>query len=1136
MYKKYPNGGEGLSGPSDSGISVAPAGRLSPKLKTLLMRVKLTCIFLAVAFLQVSLASKAQQITLSKSNISLAELFKEIKKQSGYDFVYKQDLLNKGTRVDVHVEGKPLREVLDESFKGQPFTYSIESNTVVVLPKTEPNSSRREVIQQRELRGRVVDSEGNALIGATVRDAATGNSVFSGENGEFLLRGVQDNSVLQVSFVGYEASEVRVGNQQTINITLRGEQSSLNEVVVVGYGTQRRALVTSAISKLNVDESTMRPVNSPAQLLDGRIAGVSTATGSGNLGSGERVSIRGISSLSASNEPLYVIDGVPITNSNSNLYNFGEDMSSLATLNVADIESIEILKDAASAAIYGSRGTNGVVVITTRSGKEGRSDIRVNLSSGMTKFPYLNKIKMADSELYIRDFNEGIANYNQQYGLQVGDSGYKLPISNPFGNLPDTDWMDLITQTGSFVTVDASVSGGTEKMRNYFAAHYTTQDGVIKNNSLEKANLRAKMSYEVAPWLEIGTNNSGNYVRNNQIPGASLGTTIIGRSIMQRPFDRPYKPNGDYYVGGTDELVYHNPLQILNEQTAYIDDLRYLGNFYATLKLKDKLSWKSSFNADVTQTYDNTYYNERHPYGTGVGRLLDRNRLITNYLYENVLTYNDKFDDFSLNAIAGHSFQKIGTRTTYIDARGFPSPSFVVASAAAETISSSGLGIYTLESYFGRATFSYLDRYILTGTLRTDGSSRFAKENRWGWFPSISAGWNISEEEFMQGTGTDIKFRMSYGRTGNQDGLGSYVYQALMQGGFNYGANSGIAVTTFGNRDLTWEKAGQYDVGVDVGLWNGRVNVMLDWYQKNTTDLIYSMPVHATTGVTSITTNIGSMRNRGAEFTLNTHFNFGQFQWLSQFNIATNKNKITSLIGDDAPISIGGNRALQVGKEIGAYYLFNMKGIYQYDGEVPKEQYDIGIRAGDVQWNDVDGNGIINDNDRVVMGSSNPDFFGGWNHTFRYKGVSLDAFFSYVYGNDVYAQWQVDVAKVGHRNAVLAEHAENRWTGPGSTNKYARPVDGDINNTRNSDRWLEDGSFIRMRTLTLSYNFPSQSLTRYGVRGLRTFIQGDNLFVISNYPGWDPQVSNNMDPRFFSVDTFNVPQPRTFTVGINANF
>src|SRR5690606_22666691 len=474
---------------------------------------------------------------------------------------------------------------------------------------------------------------------------------------------------------------VRAGDNNSLLVRMSVGSEKVDEVVVVGYGTQRRALVTSAISKMNVDESTLRPVSSPAQLLDGRIAGVSTATGSGNLGSGERVSIRGISSLSASNEPLYVIDGVPITNTNSNLYDFGESMSSLATLNIADIESVEILKDAASAAIYGSRATNGVVVITTRSGKEGRADIRLNVNGGMTKFPYLHKIKMADSELYVRDFNEGIANYNQQYGLRIGDSGYKRPISNPFGNLPDTDWMDIITQTGSFFTVDAAVSGGTQKMKNYFAASYTTQEGVIKTNSMDKANLRAKMSYEVAPWLQIGTNNSANYVRNNQVPGATLGTTIIGRAIQQRPCDRPYKPNGDYYVGGTDELVVHNPMQILHEQTAYIEDLRYLGNFFASLRWKDKLSWKSSFNADVTQTYDHTYYNERHPYGLGIGRLLDRNRLIRNYLMENVLTYNDKFGDLSLNAIAGHSFQKIATRTTYIDARGFPSPSFVVASA-----------------------------------------------------------------------------------------------------------------------------------------------------------------------------------------------------------------------------------------------------------------------------------------------------------------------------------------------------------------------------------------------------------------------------------------------------------------------
>lgn len=1099
-----------------------------------IMRFNLIVASLILVFTQVGKAGYAQKVTLQVKNMPVEQVLQLVKQQTGYVFVYNDESL-KQLKIDVLVKDASIDEVMEACLAGLPFSYKRVERNILIRQDAEQLPAQAPARQPREITGQVTDMDGQPLVGATVAVKGTAISTVTDHSGRYRLAVPYPEAILVFSMVGHESLELNA-DQPTVNAQIKPSISHMDEVVVIGYGTQRRSLVTSAISKLPIDESNQRQVASPAQLLDGRIPGVTVSTGSGNLGSGERMSIRGISSLSASNEPLYVIDGIPITNQNSNLYDFGESMSSLATLSITDIESIEVLKDAASAAIYGSRGTNGVVVITTKSGKEGRSDIRLNVSTGITKFPYLNKIKTANSSLYIRDFNEGVANYNEQYGLKIGDPGYKLPIANPFGDLPDTDWMKVITQTGSFYNIDAAFSGGTQRNKNYFAANYTDQEGVIKTNRMQKANLRAKVSYQLAPWLEIGTNNSGNYVRNNQIPGASLGTTIIGRAIQQRPFDRPYKPNGDYYVGGTDELVFHNPLQVLNEENVYIQDLRYLGNFYTTIKLKDKWSWNQSFNADVTQTYDHTYYNERHPYGLGIGRLLDRNRLIRNYLYENVVNYDDKFGDLSVNAMAGHAFQKVTTRTTYIDARGFPSPSFVVASAAAETMASSGLGIYAMESYFGRATFSYLDRYILTGTLRTDGSSRFARENRWGWFPSISVGWNVSNEPFMAGSEADVKFRLSYGKTGNQDGLGSYVYQALMSGGYNYGGLSGIAVTTFGNRDLTWEKADQFDVGFDVALLNGKINMIFDLYQKNTTDLIYSMPVHATTGVTSITTNIGSMRNRGGEFSLNTHFRFGQLQWLSQFNIATNRNKITALIGDNTPISIGGNRALQVGKEVGAYFLFVQEGIYQYDGEVPKAQYDIGIRAGDVKWRDVDNNGIINDNDRVLVGSANPDFFGGWNHTLRYKGLSLDVFFSYMYGNDVYAQWQVDVGRLGHRNAVLVEHAENRWTGPGSTNVYPRSLNGDINNTRNSDRFLEDGSFIRLRTLTLSYNFPQRALGRYHMKGLRVFCQGDNLFLLTRYPGWDPQVSNNLDPRFFNVDTFNVPQPRTFTVGLNLNF
>lgn len=1094
-------------------------------------------LFLTVVLSAVCATASAQRVTLDMQNAKLEKVLGQITQQTGLVFNYTRPTINPDKRVSVSVKQAELESVLRQLFDADGIVYEIKDGKVYLADrKGGVNPPPALSAARQRYAGRIVDAAGNPVVGASVVIRGSTTGVSSDIDGRFAIE-AREGEVLSVSFVGYTPQTITLGAKTMLTLTLREDTSELEEVVVVGYGTQRRSLVTSAISKVQMNESNMRQVASPTQLLSGRVVGVTTSTGSGNLGSGERMVIRGSSSLSAGNEPLYVIDGIPITNTNANLVDFGEDMSSLATLNISDIESIEVLKDAASAAIYGSRANNGVIVITTKSGKEGKSEVHLNFNTGVTRFANVGKIKMADSGLYVRDFNEGVDNYNRQYGYKPGDSGFKKHIQNPFGTLPDTDWMDLILQTGTFYNGDVSFSGGNVKTRYYVGANYNHQTGVIRTNKMEKMNFKVKISHEFTPWLEVGANVSGNYIKNHQIPGANSGTTIIGRSIQQRPFDRPYKPNGDYYVGGTDELVFHNPMQILDEETAYIENMRYLGNFYATFKYKDKFAFKSSVNTDITQIYDYTYYNENHPYGKGVGRIVDYNRTIKNILVENFATYNDKFGDFSLSAMLGHSFQKVTTRSAKLDGSGFPSPSFDVVGVASSLDAYSGsLSNYAMESYFGRATFSYKDRYVLTATLRTDGSSKFARDNRWGWFPSVSLGWNISKENFMKDSDTELKFRVSYGKTGNQEGIGSYAYQALMSGGYNYGNGSGIAVSTFGNRDLTWEKADQFDAGFDITLFKGRVNIMADAYYKKTKDLLYSTPIHSTTGVTSIISNIGSMRNIGAELTINTHFNFGPLSWLSQFNIATNRNKLTELLGDDKPISIGANRALQVGKEVGAFYLFIMDGIYQYDGEVPAEQYAQGIRAGDVKWRDVDDNNLINDNDRQVIGSSNPYFSGGWNNTFRYKGVSLDVFFTYMYGNDVYAAWKINTSKLGHKNGVLAEEARNRWTGPGSTDLHPRSVSGDTNNTRNSDRWLEDGSFLRLRSLTLSYTFPEKISRRLAMKSLRVYFQGDNLWLATRYSGWDPEVSNNLDPRFMGVDNFSVPQPRMFCFGLNVTF
>ena len=591
---------------------------------------------------------------------------------------------------------------------------------------------------------------------------------------------------------------------------------------------------------------------------------------------------------------------------------------------------------------------------------------------------------------------------------------------------------------------------------------------------------------------------------------------------------------GGYYTGGTPQLTFHNPVQILDEQIAYIENYRILGNFFAKFNFfDDKLQIQANYNDDLSFTYDYTYYNENHPYGTGVGRLVEAYRHVPNTTFEVYANYNDKFGDVDFSAMLGHSYQDVTRKQNYVDVRGFPSPSFNIVNAAAEFYNVTGtLNEYAMESYFGRITAGYKDRYMLTATLRTDGSSKFAPENRWGWFPSVSFGWNLGNEPFMEDSGIDLKFRASYGRTGNQEGISPWAYHAKMSGGKNYGGQSGIAVSDFGNRNLRWEKADQYDVGFDLAFLKGKVNMIFDIYQKNTFDLLYNKPVAAHTGTTSTLSNIGSIRNRGVEFTLNTHFNFGKhFSWLSQFNISHNKNIIKSLTGEDI---IGSNRILRAGEEVGSWYVFEQLGIYQYDGEVPDPQYADGIRAGDVKWRDVNNDGQVTDEDRVIQGSSNPKFFGGWNNTFKWKGLRLDVFFTYQYGNKVLAEWMINAARLSHTSNVLASQVENRWTGPGSTNEYPRAIFNRATpNVRNSSRILHDGSFIRLRSLVLGYEFPAAITSKLRMKGLRIYFQGDNLFLISKYPGWDPDVSKDLNPLYYGVDRLTVPQPRMFTFGIN---
>ncbi|MEC4114866.1 TonB-dependent receptor [Myroides pelagicus] len=1078
---------------------------------------------------------ESQSIVLNKGSVPISTVFDKIEHQSSYKIVVSP-MIDKNQKIYIDTQNNDIESLLMQIAENSSTLYQINNNLISFKEKPKPvktNSSQ----QKKTLTGKVLDESNLGLPGVVVQVSGSNQSTFTDVEGNYTIDVLKQNSSLTFSFMGYKTQKVIA--KDNLIITLEQASSDLDEIIIVGYGTQEKRTLTTAIDKLSVSEKDMRNVGSAVELLQGKMAGVNVNLTSGNLGTGERVSIRGISSISASNEPLYVVDGIPIYNPSAQLFNMGESMSSLTTINTNDIESIEVLKDAAAAAIYGSRANNGVILITTKSGKKNSSQVRFNFNTGISEFSGRNKLKITDSKMYIAQYNSAVDNYNKQYGLVVGDPDFKTHIYNPFGDLPDTDWLDVVTQRGSFTNADLSFSGGSEKTTYYIGGTFLEQQGVIKTNSMKRYNLNTKIESELTPWLTIGTNSNLAYVKNNQVPGPNLGSTIIGRSIEQRPFDRPYKPNGEYYIGGTQEMMRHNPVQILNEQTSYLDMYRYIGNLYADVKLLPGLSFKNSLNTDYNYTYDYLYYNEKHPYGTGVGRLVDSKRTITNIETESVLTYQGVVNDFGINAMAGHTFQKVKNNTTGIDARGFPSASFDVINVASEIKGATGyITEFAMESYFSRLSIDYLSKYMLSMSLRTDGSSKFAPDTRWGWFPSVSAGWNIDKEAFMENIDLGAKLRLSYGSTGNQEGISNYGYQSLLSGGNDYGLASGIAVSGFGNQRLTWEKANQVNLGIDLAFLKRRVNLTVDMYKKNTNNLLYSMPIHATSGMSTVLSNIGSMQNKGIEVSLATDFDFADFNWKSNFNIASNENKITQLIDNNGePLSIGANRALQVGKDIGSYYLFVQEGIYQYDGQVPQQQYQRGVRAGDVKWRDRDGNNIINDNDREVIGSSNPKFFGGWNNSFSYKGFELNIQTTFSYGNDIYAQWKSGVlGRLGDRFPILEEYYVNRWQGPGTTNKYPRAIMGDTNNHRNSDRWLEDGSYFKIQSMTLAYNFNSKLLEKIHLSGLRVYMQATNLLILTKYSGWDPSVSANLDARFYGNDALGVPPTKNFSIGLNVNF
>ena len=1115
---------------------------------------------LSMLLLSLSLPSGAQGVTLNLKKVTVQKAIEYLQREYGYSFSLKTKDVDVTRTVSLSAENASIQSVLTDLFAGQDVEFNV-ANSIVTVSSAAKDEKRASAQVQKgwTVSGKVYDENDDPMIGVVIMQSGVpGQGTTTDNNGSFSFKVSGNGPVtLVASFIGYEDGEMPLlAGQSTTRVKMRPLTHYLEEAVVVGYGTLTQKTVTSAVGKYKPDELDRRPVLSPDQALQGHLAGVQITSTSGTPDAATRVSIRGIGSIQAGNEPLWVVDGIPITGTSGDSGgSLGSTTTSngLININPNDIESIEVLKDAASAAIYGSRATNGVIIVTTKKGKRGDARVDVHSSVSLGQAMRLDRLELADADSFIEMLNEGVDNYNMQNGTTVPR------YANPAPGAASHNWEKDLVRTAVSHQTSVSVSGGSDKMLYYVSGGYKHSEGVIKTNQVNQYFMKVNLSGDIKKWLSFGINSQLSYTRNNRVVSGYSGYNVIKMAMEEYPWQEPRLPNGEW-ASPLNILIQNNPVMSLEETKSWVDTYRTISNAYIDIKPLQGLDFKTSLGVDYKFFLEHNYFtnknyrarqSDENPMG---GSLEDLRKSRPTVLWENTLTYKNQWQNgLELNAVLGHAYQydvtDIATQLGY----SFPSSQLDVNDVATnfpkvKTTKTE----FAMQSFFARAMLNYKDRYIFTGTVRTDGTSKFypSFKTRYGWFPSVSAGWNMNEEPWWHADGITAKLRASWGMTGNQGDINAYAYQALATSGYNYNGKNGFMLTSLGNEDLKWETAAQTNLGFDLSFFKGALGITADVFNKDTYNLLYAMPTMATTGFTTYTNNIGAMNNKGLELTLTGAAGKGDFRWRGNFNISFVKNQLTKLLDDrKEPIAIGQVNGLQVGQEVGSFYVVKFLGIYQSDDEVPESLYAKGVRAGDCIYEDIAGafdeNGnpipdgdITTADDRQFVGSPNPKFTGGFGSIFSWKGFDLNAQFTFSYGNQLY-EYLTGGLRLGNGIwPALRSAVESRWTGPGTTNENPRPLyNGQWNNTQFvNSRFIHDASYLRCRNLSLGYTFPYKVTDKLRIQALKLYVQVDNLFLLSPWPYLDPEVSSYSSAPQFGSDWMSIGQPRTFTFGVNIKF
>ena len=1003
--------------------------------------------------------------------------------------------------------------------------------------------------QDVDVTGKVTSTEdGSPLPGVSITVKGTSKGTTTGIDGTYKIS-VPVNGVLQASFIGFTTLEQPINNRRIVDFSLVSTSQTLNEVVVTGYGSQIKRDLTGNIAKIKASEIADIPVTTFEQSIQGKAAGVQINQGTGKLGQGIQVRVRGQSSVGASNQPLYVLDGIPLTQ--ESLAISTSTTNPLVDINPQDIESIEILKDASAGAIYGARAANGVVLITTKKGKAGKTNVSFGMQYGKSK--PTNILQFLNTSQYMDFYRKAAANSDAIEGYDASDPDSYTSYMEGFyvtqslgtlgtANQADTKWADLAYQDAPTQQYDLSITGGSEKTTVFLSGQLFDQKGILAGNAFSRMSGRLNLSHKVTDKLTVGMNMSMTRSLNERVSG-------------DRQFDNPQQlvalppmtPSTDPETGlpvgmppGDISIpVYYNAL--INIGNAYYNTTvhRSISNGFAEYKFFEGLRFRTELAVDLLNQQEEQYYNSKtqRNFGAPLGYGYNRFVRVENYNTNNYFVFDKTVGIHSFDATAGMSFQNSLRKSNAAEGRDFPSDAYrMIASAARKTDASSTESNYNFLSYFARVNYKFNEKYLIGLSARTDASSRFGIDNRYGFFPAVSAGWILTEENFLKNIEaiSFLKIRGSWGLTGNAE-IANFGHLGLFSGDAGYGALPGQRPFQLANPDLSWEETKQIDIGLDFGLLKNRINGEIDYYEKKTTGLLLNVNVPGTSGFATQLKNVGSLSNKGFEFVLNTDNLVGQFKWKTSFNASTNKNLITNLQGQVIEGGLSNMSRAVEGQPLGVFYTVEYAGVDPANGDA---LFYKNTANADGSLDRATTN-VYSQAQRVVVGSPLPKWIGGITNTFSYKGVELSVFFNGVFGN------KLNFYGVGRFSSANGRYEDNQtvnqleaWTPENRDTKVPQARLFYNNGAQASSRFIEDGSFIRLRNVTLAYNLPKSLISKVKLSNVRLYVTGQNLLTFTKYSGWDPEV--NADDVVSNIalgyDFYTTPQAKTITGGLTINF